>query len=199
MKKLGLIGCGYWGPNIIRNIMKIRHASLDFVVDKNPEVLSKLPTVTSMYDDLETALGRHGDVDGVIIATPISTHFELAKQVLEAGKHVLIQKPMTMDVQECDILTEMAKSKGLTVMVAHTFLFTGAVRKLKELVDSINYEHKDKPFFKRSKFNGKIRSIFFHQNIAFINKGETEKYFFNEIKKNTFSDKIKKIISFFYS
>ena len=84
MKKLGLIGCGYWGPNIIRNIMKIRHASLDFVVDKNPEVLSKLPTVTSMYDDLETALGRHGDVDGVIIATPISTHFELAKQVLEA-------------------------------------------------------------------------------------------------------------------
>tara|TARA_Y100000389_G_scaffold201390_1_gene244009 strand:+ start:2137 stop:2823 length:687 start_codon:yes stop_codon:yes gene_type:complete len=70
---------------------------------------------------------------------------------------------------------------------------------LKELVDSINYEHKDKPFFKRSKFNGKIRSIFFHQNIAFVNKGETKKYFFNEIKRNTFSDKIKKIISFFYS
>ena len=70
---------------------------------------------------------------------------------------------------------------------------------LKELVDSINYEHKDKPFFKRSKFNGKIRSIFFHQNIAFVKKGETEKYFFNEIKRNTFSDKIKKIISFFYS
>ena len=135
MKKLGLIGCGYWGPNIVRNIQKVKHASLDFIVDTNPEALNKLPVVTSLYDNLETALGRHSDVDGIIIATPISTHFELAKKALEAGKHVLIQKPMTMDVNECDVLNEIAKSKGLTIMVAHTFLFTGAVRKLKQLID----------------------------------------------------------------
>ena len=136
MKKLGLIGCGYWGPNIVRNIQKIKHVSLDFIVDTNPEVLNKLPIVTSLYDDLETALGRHKGIEGVIIATPISTHFELAKKALEAGKHVLIQKPMTMNSNECDILTEIAESKGLTIMIAHTFLFTGAVRKLKQLIDS---------------------------------------------------------------
>jgi predicted dehydrogenase len=136
MKKLGLIGCGYWGPNIVRNIQKLRDVRLEFVVDTNPEVLNKMPVVTSLYDDLETALTRHDDVDGIIIATPISTHYELAKKVLQAGKHVLIQKPMTMNVEECDVLMEIAKSKELTIMVAHTFLFTGAVRKLKELVDS---------------------------------------------------------------
>ena len=136
MKKLGLIGCGYWGPNIVRNLQKIKHSSLEFVVDSNPEVLSKLPLVTSLYDNLDTALGRHDNVDGIIIATPISTHFELAKKALEAGKHVLIQKPMTMHVEEGDELIEIAKSKGLVIMVAHTFLFTGAVKKLKELVDT---------------------------------------------------------------
>ena len=136
MKKIGLIGCGYWGPNIIRNIQKLRDVDLQFVVDTNPEVLNKMPVVTSLYDDLDSALGRHPDVDGIIIATPISTHFKLAKQVLEAGKHVLIQKPMAMSVKECDELTEIANSKSLTIMVAHTFLFTSAVRKLKELADS---------------------------------------------------------------
>tara|TARA_R110000751_G_scaffold48194_1_gene107512 strand:+ start:1674 stop:2660 length:987 start_codon:yes stop_codon:yes gene_type:complete len=135
-KKLGLIGCGYWGPNIVRNIQKLKGASLEFLVDTNPEALSKLSVATSLYSDLESALERHQGVEGVIIATPISTHFELAKKVLESGRSVLIQKPMTMNAQECDILMDIAKSKNLVIMVAHTFLFTGAVRKLKELVDS---------------------------------------------------------------
>tara|TARA_R100000008_G_scaffold86715_1_gene81082 strand:+ start:1288 stop:2268 length:981 start_codon:yes stop_codon:yes gene_type:complete len=134
--KLGLIGYGYWGPNIVRNMQKIKGLQLAFVVDKNPEALDKIPMVTSMFDNIDTALSRHDDVDGVIIATPISTHFPLAKKVLEAGKSVLIQKPMAMSVEECDELTDMAKSKGLTIMIAHTFLFTGAVRKLKDLADS---------------------------------------------------------------
>jgi predicted dehydrogenase len=134
-KKLGLVGCGYWGPNIVRNIQKTQNIDLEFVVDQDEAVINKLPPV-SFYQDLDSALVRHGNVDGVIIATPISTHFIIAKQILEAGKSVLIQKPMAMSVEECEELEEIAKSKGLTLMIAHTFLFTGAVRKLKELADS---------------------------------------------------------------
>jgi|TARA_R110000751_G_scaffold173695_2_gene280149 predicted dehydrogenase len=134
-KKLGLVGCGYWGPNIVRNIQKTQNIDLEFVVDQDEAVINKLPPV-SFYQDLDSALVRHGNVDGVIIATPISTHFTIAKQILEAGKSVLIQKPMAMSVEECEELEEIAKSKGLTLMIAHTFLFTGAVRKLKELADS---------------------------------------------------------------
>jgi len=134
-KKLGLVGCGYWGPNIVRNIQKTQNIDLEFVVDQDEAVINKLPPV-SFYQDLDSALVRHGNVDGVIIATPISTHFTIAKQILEAGKSVLIQKPMAMSIEECEELEEIAKSKGLTLMIAHTFLFTGAVRKLKELADS---------------------------------------------------------------
>tara|TARA_R100001086_G_scaffold249124_1_gene187861 strand:+ start:15574 stop:16602 length:1029 start_codon:yes stop_codon:yes gene_type:complete len=134
-KKLGLVGCGYWGPNIIRNIQKTPNLFLGFVVDQDEEVIKKLPP-TSFYQDLETALARHDEVNGVIVATPISTHYTIAKQVLEAGKSVLIQKPMAMSVEECNELEEIAASKNLTVMIAHTFLFTGAVRKLKELAES---------------------------------------------------------------
>jgi len=134
-KKLGLVGCGYWGPNIVRNIQKTQNIDLEFVVDQDEAVINKLPPV-SFYQDLDSALVRHGNVDGIIIATPISTHFTIAKQILEAGKSVLIQKPMAMSVEDCEELEEIAKSKGLTLMIAHTFLFTGAVRKLKELADS---------------------------------------------------------------
>jgi len=134
-KKLGLVGCGYWGPNIVRNIQKTQNIDLEFVVDQDEAVINKQPPV-SFYQDLDSALVRHGNVDGVIIATPISTHFTIAKQILEAGKSVLIQKPMAMSIEECEELEEIAKSKGLTLMIAHTFLFTGAVRKLKELADS---------------------------------------------------------------
>ena len=132
MKKLGLVGCGYWGPNIVRNLQKMRNADLEFVVDKDPSTIKKLPPV-SFYDELDTALERHPEVEGVIIATPISTHFGLALRVLESGRHVLIQKPMAMTTEECDILEDVARSKDLQIMVAHTFLFTGAVKKLKEI------------------------------------------------------------------
>lgn len=127
MKKLGLVGCGYWGPNIVRNLQKMRNADLEFVVDKDPSTIKKLPPV-SFYDELDTALERHPEVEGVIIATPISTHFGLALRVLESGRHVLIQKPMAMTTEECDILEDVARSKDLQIMVAHTFLFTGAVK-----------------------------------------------------------------------
>ena len=76
---------------------------------------------------------------------------------------------------------------------------TSSMNFLKRLADSINYEHKDRPFYKRTQFDGLVKSIFFHQNIAFVTKGESKKLFFNEIRKNTFSDKIKKIVSLFYN
>ena len=75
-KKLGLVGCGYWGPNIVRNIQKTQNIDLEFVVDQDEAVINKLPPV-SFYQDLDSALVRHGNVDGVIIATPISTHFTI--------------------------------------------------------------------------------------------------------------------------
>jgi predicted dehydrogenase len=131
-KKLGLVGCGYWGPNIVRNLQKMKSADLAFVVDKDPNTINKLPPV-SFYDEIDTALERHPEVQGVIIATPISTHFEIALKILESGRHVLIQKPMAMTTEECDILEDIAKSKGLQIMIAHTFLFTGAVKKLKQI------------------------------------------------------------------
>ena len=134
-KKIGLIGCGYWGPNIVRNIQKLPGVDLEFVVDQDEQVIKKLPAV-SFYQDTTIALERHSHVNGIIIATPISTHYKLAKQILENNTSVLIQKPMAMSVVECEELEDIATKKNLSLMVAHTFLFTPAVRKLKELVQN---------------------------------------------------------------
>lgn len=132
--RLGLIGCGYWGPNIIRNIQKMDNVDLAWVVDKDPEVSRKIPSTTEFFRDIEVALDKEPEISGIIVATPISTHFELAKKVIEKGISVLIQKPMAMSSVECDVLDEIAKTKGVALMVAHTFLFTPAVRKLKNLI-----------------------------------------------------------------
>lgn len=132
---LGLIGCGYWGPNIIRNAQKIKGVKLSFCVDSNPAVKEKIPDAVSYYSDVDEAL-KNNAVDGVVICTPISTHYPIAKKVLLSGVSVLIQKPMAMKSEECEELSSIAAERGLTVMVAHTFLFTASVRKLKELVDT---------------------------------------------------------------
>ena len=132
---LGLIGCGYWGPNIIRNAQKTKDINLVFCVDANPATKSKIPSGISFYTDIDEALANH-QIEGVAIATPISTHYEIAKKLLLTGVNVLIQKPMAMKSEQCEELAEIANAKKLTVMVAHTFLFTASVRKLKELIDS---------------------------------------------------------------
>ena len=137
MIKIGIIGYGYWGPNLVRNFMAQSEGKVTFVADSRQE---RLALVNKNYPSITTTTNANdiinsSDVDAVVIATPVFTHFELAKKALEQGKHVLIEKPMTSTGQEALELIELADKKGLTLMVDHTFLYTGAVQKLKELID----------------------------------------------------------------
>jgi predicted dehydrogenase len=137
MLKLGVIGYGYWGPNIVRNFSVHPDCKVVAICDKNPkavaEVASRHPSVhvTSDPEDLM----RSTEIDAMAIVTPVSTHYDLAKRALDNGKHVFVEKPLTATSAQAEALIELADRKNLQVMVDHTFLFTGAVRKIKELVD----------------------------------------------------------------
>lgn len=137
MLKLGVIGYGYWGPNIVRNFSSQPDCRVVAICDKNPNsvarALGRDPSVyaTSDPDDVTGS----PEIDAVAIVTPASTHYELAKQALENGKHVFVEKPFTATSAQGEELIELADRKNLVIMVDHTFLFTGAVRKIKELVD----------------------------------------------------------------
>ena len=135
--RAGVIGYGYWGPNIARNLHGIEHCQLASVCDKNPAALSRArrsyPGV-HLTTDMSEVL-RSPDIDAVAIVTPVWTHFELAKAALENGKHVFVEKPFTSTSQQAEQLIELAERKNLKIMVDHTFLFSGAVRKIRDLVD----------------------------------------------------------------
>ena len=135
---LGIIGYGYWGPNLARNFFAANDCTLKAVADARPDrlaVLAKLfPSVKGVKDADDII--NDTEIDAVVIATSVHSHFPLAKKALMAGKHVLIEKPMTSSVAEADELIEMAAKRGLTLMVDHTFLYTGAVQKMKEIIDS---------------------------------------------------------------
>lgn len=137
MLKLGVIGYGYWGPNIVRNFASHPDCRVAAIYDKSPKAvaraLSSHPTV-SIASDLDEITGS-SEIDAVAIVTPVSTHYELAKKALENGKHVFVEKPFTASSAQAEELIELAERKNLVIMVDHTFLFTGAVRKIKELVD----------------------------------------------------------------
>lgn len=138
MVKVGIIGYGYWGTNLVRNFAAAENCSLEMVADLRPERLAILkksfPSVhtTTSFDELVTS----AQVDAVVIATPVFTHFPLAKKALESGKHVLLEKPMTASVAEAEELMELAARNKKVLMVDHTFLYTGAVQKIKTLVES---------------------------------------------------------------
>ncbi|MBT8490934.1 MAG: Gfo/Idh/MocA family oxidoreductase, partial [Deltaproteobacteria bacterium] len=138
MIRIGVIGYGYWGPNLVRNFNGIEKANLVSVCDKNPNALKKVqnayPHVETISDCNEVLTST--DLDAVAIATPVFTHYELAKKALENGKHVFVEKPFTSSVREAEELVELADKKNLTIMVDHTFLFTGAVQKIKEVIDN---------------------------------------------------------------
>jgi predicted dehydrogenase len=138
VKTVALIGCGYWGPNLLRNYMEIPDVTLKWVCDLRPAVLEKarrryptLQTTTSVDDVL-----RDPEVDGVLIATPIGTHYELSKAALRAGKHVFVEKPLTASAGQCAELTALAAERDLTLMVGHTFIYSPPVRKVKQLIDA---------------------------------------------------------------
>jgi predicted dehydrogenase len=136
--KVGVIGYGYWGPNIVRNFFATPDCTVRMVADGRPERLNLLaktfPSIQGVKD-AEDIIGSK-EVDAIVIATPVHTHFELAKRALLQGKHVLIEKPMTSSVREADELIELATKKGLTLMADHTFLYTGAVQKMKEIIQT---------------------------------------------------------------
>jgi len=138
MIRVGVIGYGYWGPNIVRNLQGLDSTRAEMVCDKSPKALARVrkayPNIRAVSDPAEIL--RSPDIDAVAVITPVWTHYELAKTALENGKHVFIEKPFTSNSAQADELIELAARKNLTIMVDHTFLFTGAVRKIRELTES---------------------------------------------------------------
>ncbi|MBA3766865.1 MAG: Gfo/Idh/MocA family oxidoreductase [Acidobacteria bacterium] len=135
---VGVIGCGYWGPNLLRNFAENDAAQLSWMCDLD---MKRLDTVGRRYLAARTTrdcaqLFNDPHLDAVVIATPVGTHFQFARAALEANKHVLIEKPFTATSREAEQLIELAERRGLTLMVDHTFIYTGAVRKVKEIVQS---------------------------------------------------------------
>ncbi len=134
---IGVVGYGYWGPNLVRNFFAANNCNVKAVADGRPERLALLAKIFPSVNGVKDAddIINDTEIDAVVIATSVFSHFPLAKKALNAGKHVLIEKPMTASVAEADELIELAARKGLTLMVDHTFLYTGAVAKMKELID----------------------------------------------------------------
>lgn len=134
---IGVIGYGYWGPNLVRNFAEAAGAKVVAVSDLRQERLRlasiRYPGIKVMTNHEELIVDPQ--VDAVAIATPVSTHYELARTALEAGKHVLVEKPLTASSQQAEHLIEEAARRNLVLMVDHTFVYTGAVRKIKDLVE----------------------------------------------------------------
>src|SRR5690349_651046 len=133
---IGQIGCGYWGPNVLRNFSAQSGCWVKYVAEINPErqayVRANFPR-SEVVSDVEAVLGDR-DVDAVIVATPAASHHALAKQALEAGKHVFVEKPLATSTTQADELVKLAASMGKTLMVGHTFLYNAAVRYAKKLL-----------------------------------------------------------------
>src|SRR5439155_2204232 len=137
MIRIGVIGYGYWGPNIVRNLRGVDGCEVATVCDRSPGALAR---VAQAYPDVATTtdaseLMTSPKIDAVAIVTPVHTHFPLAKSALQHGKHVFIEKPFTATTAQAEELIELAARRNLTIMVDHTFLFTGAVRKIRQLMD----------------------------------------------------------------
>lgn len=135
--RVGVIGYGYWGPNVVRNLYSLDGCTVASLCDRDPAALGK---ARRTYPGLEmttdhTELLTSPQIDAVAIVTPVWTHYELARAALENGKHVFVEKPFTSTSHQAEELVELADRKNLRIMVDHTFLFTGAVKKIRELID----------------------------------------------------------------
>src|SRR5580698_10521238 len=134
MVKFGVIGYGYWGPNVVRNLDLLDGAEVLVVCDKSPtsrkRVQKAYPNLRVTSDSAELMSSK--DLDAIAVITPVWTHYELAKAALEHGKHVFVEKPFTSNTAQAEELINLAARKNLKIMVDHTFLFTGAVKKIRQ-------------------------------------------------------------------
>ncbi|MBD3284743.1 gfo/Idh/MocA family oxidoreductase [candidate division WOR-3 bacterium] len=137
MVRLGVVGAGYWGPNLIRNFARIEDVKIEQIADSNKDALAKLQDTyadTVFTQNPEELFASN--VDAVCIATNAETHFQLSKQALLAGKHTFCEKPMTLKTSEAEELVEIAREKGLVLMVGHVMVYHPAIRRIKGILDS---------------------------------------------------------------
>jgi len=136
--KVGVVGCGYWGPNLVRNLRQASDCTLKLLCDVSEQ---RLRHMNRIYPDLQTTtrfedLLQDSEIEAVVIATPVRFHYDMAKACLNAGKHVFVEKPIARTVAESEELLALAHAQGAVLMVGHTFLFSPAVRRMKEIIDS---------------------------------------------------------------
>lgn len=135
---VGVIGCGYWGPQLIRNLYELPHVDVpvvsDLVLENRRRIQRQFPHVraTDRYEELLA----DASIDAVVVATPVSTHFRIARDALRSGKHVLVEKPLTASVAEAEELVDLAAKCDLRLMVGHTFEYNSAVEELRNLLHS---------------------------------------------------------------
>ena len=134
--RFGVIGYGYWGPKVIRNIDLLDEAKLVAICDKSPVSRRKAEKAYSgvLVSEDANELMTSPDIDAIAVITPVWTHYELAKAALENGKHIFVEKPFTSNSAQAEELIALAAEKNLKIMVDHTFLFTAAVQKIKQLL-----------------------------------------------------------------
>lgn len=133
----GIVGCGYWGPNLVRNFNSLKDCNVKMVCDTDN---SRLKHMQSLYPAIHATtefdhVVNDNEIDAIAIATPVRYHFEMAKKSLEAGKHTFIEKPMASSAAECSKLITFAEKNNLTLVVGHTFIYSPPVRKIKEIID----------------------------------------------------------------
>jgi predicted dehydrogenase len=138
MHSVAVIGCGYWGPNLVRNFNSLPGVKVSVICDKSRE---RLDHIGALYPEVETTsdfarVTNDASIEAAVVATPVSTHYSVAAQSLMAGKHTFVEKPLALTSAQCRDLIQAAESRSLTLMVGHTFVYTTTVRKIKEIVDS---------------------------------------------------------------
>jgi len=138
MIKIGVIGCGYWGPNLIRNFHQIDRSEMVMAADLDQD---RLKYIESLYPSVKTTIDyrdiiNNSGIDAIAIATPVNTHKKFAIEAMEQGKHVFVEKPMASSVADAEAMIDLSESNGCCLMVGHTFEYTAAVRKIKEIMDS---------------------------------------------------------------
>lgn len=141
MIKIGIVGMGYWGPNLYRNFDSSKDFLVKYICDRDLKVLKKISVsneFTSKVNNYKKII-NDSDIQAVIIATPVSTHYSIAKKCLEAGKHVFVEKPLADSSKKCQNLINIAKKNSLTIFVDHTFLYTSAVNKMKEIASKKDF------------------------------------------------------------